>query len=91
MTSITTTCHECGDVSGPLEDLDIKLRLETSLTPASYSFVCPSCLHRVERRASSHRLVDVLTALHVRIVEEPTDDDMAVAVDLFLEDLGLVT
>jgi hypothetical protein len=62
MTTIKTTCDNCGEVH--LSTSDISLELVGDGTEGSYRFVCPSCL-AIQRRPASERVVSILLATGV--------------------------
>jgi predicted RNA-binding Zn-ribbon protein involved in translation (DUF1610 family) len=62
MTTIKTTCSECGDVE--LTPGDLALELEPSEDAGNYRFTCPTC-GRIERRPANSRVVSVLLATGV--------------------------
>ncbi|MEZ5176087.1 MAG: hypothetical protein R2823_07765 [Acidimicrobiia bacterium] len=62
MTTIKTTCDDCGEVH--LGTSDISLELHGDGTEGSYRFACPSCL-AIQRRPASHRVVSILLATGV--------------------------
>jgi hypothetical protein len=62
VTTIKTTCRECGDIQ--LTTADIELRLEPSRREGVYAFTCPACGQEQDRPAND-RVVSVLLATGV--------------------------
>ncbi len=62
MTTIKTTCDQCGEIH--LGTADIALELEGNGDEGNYRFVCPEC-YLVQRRPASARVVSVLLATGV--------------------------
>lgn len=62
MTTIKTTCSQCGDVE--LSPDDLALELDPSDDTGSYRFTCPHC-GETERRPANARVVSVLLATGV--------------------------
>lgn len=62
MTTIKTTCRECGDIE--LRPKDLSLELDPSEDTGSYVFSCPTCGEQ-QRRAANPRVVSVLLATGV--------------------------
>jgi len=62
MTTIKTTCDQCGEVH--LGTSDIALELEGRGDEGTYRFVCPECFS-IQRRPASQRVVSVLLATGV--------------------------
>lgn len=62
MTTIKTTCEQCGEIH--LGTSDISLELEGSGDEGTYRFVCPECFS-IQRRPASQRVVSVLLATGV--------------------------
>jgi hypothetical protein len=62
MTTIKTTCSQCGDVE--LTPDDLALELEPSEETGVYRFTCPTC-SQIERRPANARVVSVLLATGV--------------------------
>ena len=62
MTTIKTTCSQCGDVE--LTPDDLALELEPSEETGVYRFSCPTC-GQIERRPANARVVSVLLATGV--------------------------
>lgn len=63
MTTIKTTCQECGDIMLSVDSLRLELVPHTNA--GTYSFACPLCGTR-EVRAAGPRVVMVLLAAGVR-------------------------
>jgi predicted RNA-binding Zn-ribbon protein involved in translation (DUF1610 family) len=62
MTTIKTTCSECGDVE--LRPADLRLELDPMHDAGNYRFNCPLCGH-LQRRPANARVVSVLLATGV--------------------------
>ncbi|MEX0757503.1 MAG: hypothetical protein WD532_04745 [Acidimicrobiia bacterium] len=62
MTTIKTTCHDCGDVE--LAPGDLVLELEPGESEGTYRFSCPEC-GDTQRRPANSRVVSVLRATGV--------------------------
>jgi len=62
MTTIRTTCQDCGDVE--LSTSDIALELTGAGDAGSYRFTCPICLS-VQVRPATRRVVSILLATGV--------------------------
>jgi hypothetical protein len=62
MTTIKTTCDQCGEIH--LGTSDIALELEGRGDEGTYRFVCPECFI-IQRRPASRRVVSVLLATGV--------------------------
>ncbi len=62
MTTIRTTCGECGDVE--LTTSDVALELTGNGDEGTYRFVCPTCLS-IQRRPATRRVVSILLATGV--------------------------
>jgi hypothetical protein len=62
MTTIKTTCIECGDVE--LAPDDLVLELDPSESEGNYRFACPEC-GDTQRRPANSRVVSVLLATGV--------------------------
>ena len=62
MTTIKTTCTDCGDVE--LAPDDLVLELDPSESEGNYRFSCPEC-GSLERRPANSRVVSVLLATGV--------------------------
>lgn len=63
MTTIKTTCQNCGDIRITPED--VFLELEPGGREGVYIFTCPEC-GLEQRREANHRVVSVLLATGVR-------------------------
>jgi len=62
MTTIKTTCEQCGDIE--LEPGDLALELDPTQESGVYLFTCPSCIG-IQRRPANPRVVNVLLATGV--------------------------
>ncbi|MEX1005741.1 MAG: hypothetical protein WD990_02565 [Acidimicrobiia bacterium] len=62
MTTIKTTCNECGDVE--LAPDDLVLELDPTESEGNYRFACPEC-GDTQRRPANSRVVSVLLATGV--------------------------
>ncbi len=62
MTTIRTTCSQCGDVE--LSTADISLELVGTGDEGTYRFACPTC-SMTQHRPASHRVVSILLATGV--------------------------
>ena len=62
MTTIRTTCQECGDVE--LSTSDISLELTGAGNAGFYRFSCPTCLS-VQVRPATRRVISILLATGV--------------------------
>lgn len=62
MTTIRTTCENCGDVE--LTTVDIALELIGTGDEGTYRFTCPRCV-TVQRRPATSRVVSILLATGV--------------------------
>ncbi len=62
LTTIRTTCSDCGDIE--LTQQHLRLELSPEWTSGSYFFVCPYCDHE-ECRPASQRVVTILLAAGV--------------------------
>ncbi len=62
MTTIRTTCEQCGDVE--LRADDLSLELDPNADSGEYLFVCPSCV-TLQRRPANARVINVLLATGV--------------------------
>ena len=79
MTTIRTTCAECGDIE--LSTQDVGLELTAGEASGSYRFSCPTC-GVVQRKPASHRVVSILLATGVSyeilpIFGEITEEEIA--------------
>lgn len=63
MTTIKTTCSQCGDIH--LTPDDVALELRPGGRQGDYSFQCPHCTH-TQRRPANARVVSVLLATGVQ-------------------------
>jgi hypothetical protein len=63
MTTIKTTCDNCGEIH--LGTSDISLELVRDGTEGRYRFVYPSC-YAIQRRPASQRVVSILLATGVK-------------------------
>ncbi len=63
MTTIRTTCKDCGDVE--LSTSDIALELTGAGDAGSYRFSCPTC-RSVQVRPATRRVVSILLATGVQ-------------------------
>ncbi|NIA24629.1 MAG: hypothetical protein GWP04_03580 [Gammaproteobacteria bacterium] len=71
MTTIKTTCEQCGDIE--LRPDDLNLELDPTNDSGSYLFRCPAC-GDLQRRPANPRVVNVLLATGVTydvVVPEP--------------------
>lgn len=62
MTTIRTTCQDCGDVE--LKTADIALELTGAGDAGSYRFSCPTC-QSIQVRPATRRVVSILLATGV--------------------------
>jgi hypothetical protein len=76
MTTIRTTCKQCGDIE--LTTADSGLELAGGDSTGNYRFACPSC-GAVQRKPASHRVVSILLATGV-------DSEMLPALGQITED-----
>jgi hypothetical protein len=82
MTTIKTTCGQCGDIH--LTPDDVALELRPGGREGDYRFRCPSCTEQ-QRRPANSRVVSVLLATGVAfevINDEPiTESEITAFVD----------
>ncbi len=62
MTTIKTTCRQCGDIH--LTPDDVALELRPGGREGDYKFTCPTCTNQ-QRRPANSRVVSVLLATGV--------------------------
>ncbi|MCB1247342.1 MAG: hypothetical protein KDB69_08755 [Acidimicrobiia bacterium] len=86
MTTIKTTCDQCGEIH--LGTSDIALELEGRGDEGTYRFVCPECF-AVQRRPASQRVVSVLLATGVsyEVTLSPAGPITEAELDRFVSDL----
>lgn len=65
-TVIKASCHDCGDVQLGVEDLSVRVCIESDA--GSYVFRCPECRMSVAKPAERH-VVDLLVSSGVNLVE----------------------
>jgi len=65
MTTIKTSCPDCGDIH--LSPADLALELKPGRQEGDYRFRCPTCA-RQQRRHANNRVVSVLLATGVSFV-----------------------
>ncbi len=88
MTTIRTTCQDCGDVE--LSTADIALELTGAGDSGSYRFSCPTC-RSTQVRPATRRVVSILLATGVsyEITLQPapiTEDEISGFIAMLNED-----
>ncbi len=84
MTTIKTTCEQCGDVE--LKPGDIALELDPNREAGSYRFACPEC-RSMQRRPATARVVSVLLATGVAYEVISEDPITELEIDRFVSAL----
>lgn len=85
MTTIKTTCKECGDVE--LAPRDLVLELDRTESKGSYRFACPEC-GDTQRRPANFRVVSALLATGVTFELKDLHPITEVEIDEFVFNLN---
>jgi len=85
MTTIKTTCAQCGDVE--LGPDDLWLELDPSKNNGAYRFFCPNC-ETLQRRPANARIVSVLLATGVGYDVFSSDPITESEIDQFVDSLN---
>ncbi len=88
MTTIKTTCKECGDVE--LAPTDLVLELDPTESEGNYRFACPEC-GDTQRRPANSRVVSVLLATGVTYEVKRLHPITEVEIDDFVLNLNQET
>jgi predicted RNA-binding Zn-ribbon protein involved in translation (DUF1610 family) len=71
MTTIRTTCPQCGEVDMTPESILLSIRDRSG--EGSYSFSCPTCLHTIEKPAD-RKVAALLLSAGVEVADEAHTD-----------------
>jgi protein tyrosine phosphatase (PTP) superfamily phosphohydrolase (DUF442 family) len=84
MTTIKTTCKQCGDIE--LQPQHLRLELDPAGDEGNYRFTCPTCDY-IQRRPANSRVVSVLLATGVGYEVLPIDPITEREIETFVQAL----